>query len=153
VTARLEARPCLASIPLAIATALIVASELLPHGLRDPLQARAAVMVLALAMAALVARGQTRAARSELGLRHRQQERTDGELVRAEERLELAQGIARIGAWDVDLITGQTVWSHSMGQILGVSSPNRWSGAETTSSISGSCGPTAVCAGFSLADG
>jgi PAS domain S-box-containing protein len=120
VRTRFEARPYLAVLPLALATALIVASELLPHGLRDPLQARAAVMLVAIAMAGLVARSQVRAARRELELRNRQQERTDVELVRAEERLELAHGIARIGAWDIDLETGQTVWSHSMGRILGV---------------------------------
>jgi PAS domain S-box-containing protein len=99
---------------------LIVVSEILPDGLRDPLEARAAVMMVAIATAGLVARKHIRAARSELGLRNRQHERTDAELVRAEERLELAQGIARIGAWDIDLATGRTVWSHSMGRILGV---------------------------------
>ena len=118
--ARFEARPYLAVLPLALATALIVASELLPADLRDPLEARAVVMLFAIAMATLVARSQVRAARRELEDRNRQQERTDAELVRAEERLELAQGVARIGAWDIDLVTGQTVWSHSMGQILGV---------------------------------
>ena len=118
--ARFEARPYLAVLPLALATALIVASELLPADLRDPLEARAVVMLFAIAMATLVARSQVRAARRELEDRNRQQERTDAELVRAEERLELAQGVARIGAWDIDLVTGQTVWSHSMGRILGV---------------------------------
>jgi two-component system, cell cycle sensor histidine kinase and response regulator CckA len=120
VRARLEARPYLALLPLGVATALIVVSEVLPHGLRDPLEARAAVMLVAIAMAGLVARSQVRTARIELGRRDRRQEATDVELVRAQERLELAQGIARIGAWDVDLVTGQTVWSHSMGQILGL---------------------------------
>ncbi|MDX6479431.1 MAG: hypothetical protein QOG29_2018, partial [Gaiellaceae bacterium] len=117
---RVEARAYLAVLPLVLATVLIVASEILPAHLRDPLGARAALMLFAIAMAGLVARSQVRTARSELGLRARRQERTDVELVHAEERLELAQGIARIGAWDVDLITGTTVWSHSMGQILGV---------------------------------
>jgi PAS domain S-box-containing protein len=107
-------------LPLAIATAVIVASEILPDNLRDPLEARTALMLFAIAMAGLVARSQVRAARNELGRHARRQERTDVELELAEERLDLAQGIARIGAWDVDLITGQTVWSHSMGQILGV---------------------------------
>ncbi|MDX6489740.1 MAG: two-component system, cell cycle sensor histidine kinase and response regulator CckA, partial [Gaiellaceae bacterium] len=120
VRSRVEARPYLAVLPLVLATAVIVASEILPDNLRDPLGARAALMLFAIAMAGLVARSQVRTARSELGLRARRQERTDVELVHAEERLELAQGIARIGAWDVDLITGTTVWSHSMGQILGV---------------------------------
>ncbi|MDX6517806.1 MAG: hypothetical protein QOF50_652 [Gaiellaceae bacterium] len=117
---RVEARAYLAVLPLVLATVLIVASEILPAHLRDPLGARAALMLFAIAMAGLVARSQVRTARSELGLRARRQERTDVELVHAEERLELAQGIARIGAWDVDLVTGTTVWSHSMGQILGV---------------------------------
>jgi two-component system cell cycle sensor histidine kinase/response regulator CckA len=120
VRSRVEARAYLAVLPLVLATVLIVASEILPAHLRDPLGARAALMLFAIAMAGLVARSQVRTARSELGLRARRQERTDVELVHAEERLELAQGIARIGAWDVDLITGTTVWSHSMGQILGV---------------------------------
>ena len=42
------------------------------------------------------------------------------ELLRAQERLELAHAVARIGTWDIDLATGETVWSQSMGQMLGV---------------------------------
>jgi two-component system, cell cycle sensor histidine kinase and response regulator CckA len=120
VRTRVEARAYLALLPLGLATALIVASEIFPDELRDPFEARAAVMLVAIAMAGLLARRQVRAARRELGLQNRQQARTDAELVRAEARLELAQGIARIGAWEVDLVTGRTVWSHSMGRILGV---------------------------------
>jgi PAS domain S-box-containing protein len=48
------------------------------------------------------------------------QERTSGELERAQAWLELAQGVAKIGTWDVDLVTGTTLWSHSVGEMLGV---------------------------------
>jgi PAS domain S-box-containing protein len=61
-----------------------------------------------------------RAAHQELGRRDRRQERTDKELLHVQQRLELAQAVARIGTWDVDFVTGRTVWSPSMGQILGV---------------------------------
>jgi PAS domain S-box-containing protein len=67
-----------------------------------------------------VTRKQARAAQQDLGRRDRRQERTDVELLRAQERLELAHAVARIGTWDIDLATGETVWSQSMGQMLGV---------------------------------
>jgi len=67
-----------------------------------------------------VTRKQARAAQQDLGRRDRRQERTDAELLSTQERLELAQAVALIGTWDIDLATGQTVWSQSMGQMLGV---------------------------------
>jgi two-component system cell cycle sensor histidine kinase/response regulator CckA len=68
----------------------------------------------------VITRKQARAAHKDLGRRDRRQEWTDAELLSTQERLELAQAVARIGTWDIDLVTGQMVWSHGMGQILGV---------------------------------
>ena len=117
----MERRAYLTALPLAVATALIGASEVvLPARLRDPLEARAALMMIAIAVAIGIARKQRRTSHNELGRRDRRQTRTDAELMRTQERLELAQAVARIGTWDIDLVTGETVWSHSMGEMLGV---------------------------------
>lgn len=42
------------------------------------------------------------------------------ELVRSEERLRLAQEGARMGTWDVDLVTGVTTWSTGLRMLYGV---------------------------------
>jgi PAS domain S-box-containing protein len=47
-------------------------------------------------------------------------ESTEALLRQMQERLELSQAVARMGTWDTDLVTGHTVWSQSMRQILGV---------------------------------
>ncbi len=42
------------------------------------------------------------------------------EVVRSEERLRLAQEGARMGTWDVDLVTGVTAWSSGLRMLYGV---------------------------------
>jgi len=42
------------------------------------------------------------------------------ELVQSEERLRLAQEGARMGTWDVDLVTGATAWSSGLRMLYGV---------------------------------
>jgi two-component system cell cycle sensor histidine kinase/response regulator CckA len=44
------------------------------------------------------------------------------ELARSEERFRLAQEGARVGTWDVDLLTGSTVWSDGLRTLYGVGS-------------------------------
>jgi signal transduction histidine kinase/ActR/RegA family two-component response regulator len=60
------------------------------------------------------------AARDELCSRLQAHHQTEGELARSEERLALAQTVARMGTWDNDLATGNVVWSDSLRTLYGV---------------------------------
>ncbi|HXK14425.1 MAG TPA: PAS domain-containing protein [Gaiellaceae bacterium] len=42
------------------------------------------------------------------------------ELVRSNERFQIAQGGARMGIWDLDLVTGATAWSDGLRRLYGV---------------------------------
>ena len=50
------------------------------------------------------------------------QERAEEELARSEERLRMAQAVARIGTWETDLTTGKDTWSSTLRELMGVRS-------------------------------
>ena len=50
------------------------------------------------------------------------QERAEEELARSEERLRMAQAVARIGTWETDLATGKDTWSSTLRELMGVRS-------------------------------
>ena len=117
----LDWRAHVTTLPLALAAVLIGVGEiLLSDGVLARIEVPQWLILIAIAVGSLVLHRQMRVARSDVGLRARRQERTDAKLVSAQERLELAQAVARIGTWDIDLVTGHTVWSQSLGQMLGV---------------------------------
>ena len=60
------------------------------------------------------------AARDELFTQLQAHHQTEAELTRSEERLALAQTVARMGTWDNDLATGKVVWSDSLRTLYGV---------------------------------
>ncbi|MDX6398223.1 MAG: hypothetical protein QOJ43_1631 [Gaiellaceae bacterium] len=58
--------------------------------------------------------------REALATRVALHEQTELELVRSEERFRLAQGAARVGIYDLDVMTGTSTWSESLREIYGV---------------------------------
>lgn len=107
------------------ATVSVIAADvsveiLLPHAIERWLELATAILLLVGSILWVRALRATAAARDELCSRLQAHHQTERELVRSEERLALAQTVARIGTWDNDLATGKVVWSDSLRMLYGV---------------------------------
>jgi two-component system cell cycle sensor histidine kinase/response regulator CckA len=93
----------------------------LPERVHDPIEREAGLLLIIAALAATFAVRSTTTAHDELRTRLESQQRTEQELVWSEERLTLAQKVARIGTWDMpDFATQESTWSESLRELYGV---------------------------------
>jgi len=107
------------------ATVFIVATDvcaeiLFPETLEVWLRLATGILLLAGSTLWVRALRAAATARDELCARLHAHHQTEGELARSEERLALAQTVARMGTWDNDLATGNVVWSDSLRTLYGV---------------------------------
>jgi two-component system, cell cycle sensor histidine kinase and response regulator CckA len=56
-----------------------------------------------------------------IGIDVTRRKETQAALAASEERLDRAQSIARIGSWELDLVTGRMIWSQEMYRLCGLS--------------------------------
>lgn len=109
---------------LAILAALTGLAEMaLPERIHDTFERPAAALLVAVACLGAFAWRRATAGEAQAGLHLRLRENTEEELRRSEERLQLAQLVARIGTWDTDLTTGVTTWSTSLRELCGITGP------------------------------
>jgi two-component system, cell cycle sensor histidine kinase and response regulator CckA len=105
---------------VSVIAANVFVEILLPHAIERWLELATAILLLVGSILWVRALRAAAAARDELCSRLQAHHQTERELVRSEERLALAQTIARIGTWDNDLATGKVVWSDSLRMLYGV---------------------------------
>jgi two-component system, cell cycle sensor histidine kinase and response regulator CckA len=119
---RLRAGRLLFSFTLAVLLTAAAAEILLPEHLHAPIVRPAGVLLLIGSFLWIRALRRQAAARSELLERLHVLEEAERELGRSEERLRLAQTVAYTGTWDLDLTSGESTWSESLRNLMGVTS-------------------------------
>ncbi len=93
---------------------------LLPEGFREAIDGPAGIwLVLASLLWVYVMRCAARRS-DQLASTLELQERTERELERSEERLRMAQTVARIGTWDTDFAAMDAQWSDSLRDLWGI---------------------------------
>ncbi len=115
-----SAQPLLLNATVVLTAGGAAALLFVPGRFHEAAEGSASILLLLGAIVFVWALRRATSARDELAARVRAHETVTDDLIRSDQRLELAQKAARVGTWDMDLVTRDLAWSASMRELMGV---------------------------------